>query len=69
MDRLTIVIETGNAAFADRFGAELSNVLEELARKARLADCTGDFIGAIAMDSNGNRVACAFGDIGMTPSV
>jgi hypothetical protein len=68
-DTITIVIETGNAAFTDNFSGELTRILNDLAGHAERCECAGDMIGRTASDSNGNRCAQVFGKIAGVPTV
>jgi len=69
-DTITIVIETGNAAFTSgNFGAELAMLLRDLADRAERCNCAGDMIGRTAQDINGNRCAEVFGKIAAVPTV
>lgn len=52
-ERITITVETGNAAFDDSPTEEVARILERLAQKFR---DDGDLDGLPVQDTNGNTV-------------
>lgn len=58
--KLSITIETDNAAFEDDFHGEVKRVLDSVNSKLELVDNPKTQIfGAVLFDSNGNRVGNA----------
>jgi len=52
MERITITIQTGNAAFADYPSAEITRILRKLAQRFEQDGIPPD----VLLDVNGNRV-------------